>query len=169
MKKKDLVHIGTFGKVVGLKGHLKILMLTSDFDTFRSLKPFYNESGKNIIDFISLKINGKKLTGLLKDINSRNLAEAFQGKKIFSERKNLFKTKKKLFYVPDLINCEVRNQKKLLLGKVMNIKDFGAGNLLNVKSSQSKFFFIPMNDENIKKIDIKNKLIIVNPIKGILD
>jgi len=41
--------------------------------------------------------------------------------------------------------------------------------LIYIKNKKNKNFFIPINNENIIKIDSNKKLVIVNPIKGILD
>jgi len=55
------------------------------------------------------------------------------------------------------------------LGKIKDIKNFGAGDLFEIKNSEKNNFYIPMNDDNVVKIDIKKKQIIVNPITGLLD
>ena len=64
---------------------------------------------------------------------------------------------------------EVKTSKNSLLGNIINIDNFGAGDLIKIKKTNNKSFYIPMNEENIVKVDIKNKLVIVNPIKGILN
>ena len=56
-----------------------------------------------------------------------------------------------------------------MLGKVINIDNFGAGDLINIQQPNGNNFYIPMNKENVVKIDIKNRLLIVNPINGILN
>ena len=59
--------------------------------------------------------------------------------------------------------------KKNILGVVENIKNFGAGDLIEVKNIPKKNFYIPMNSENVISIDINSKNIVVDPIKGWLD
>ena len=41
MKKKELVHVGTFGQPQGLKGDIKINIFTSSFESFKMLKNFF--------------------------------------------------------------------------------------------------------------------------------
>ena len=120
-------------------------------------------------NFQYLKINKNKLTGKLKKCNSINYAEKLNSKKIFIDKNNLPKTNKNQFYVFDLINCKVKTINNNLLGNIINIDNFGAGDLIKIKKTNNKSFYIPMNDENIVKVDIKKKLVIVNPIEGILD
>ena len=169
MKKKQLFHIGTFGKPVGLKGEIKIIMHNLEFNTFKSLNTYLLDEESMFWDFQYLKINKNKLTGKLKKCNSIDYAEKLNSKKILIDRNNLPRNEKNQFYIFDLINCKVKTPKNSLLGNIINIDNFGAGDLIKIKKTNNKSFYIPMNDENIVKVDIKKKLVIVNPIKGILN
>ena len=169
MKKKQLFHIGTFGKPVGLKGEIKIIMLNLEFNTLKSLNTYLLDEETMFWDFQYLKISNNKLTGKLKKCNSINCAEKLNRKRIFIDRNNLPKNEKNRFYIFDLINCKVKTSKNSLLGYIINIDNFGAGDLIKIKKSNNKSFYIPMNEDNIIKVDIKKKLVIVNPIKGILN
>ena len=73
------------------------------------------------------------------------------------------------FYVSDLIDCKVQTKNNKFLGTIINIDNFGAGDLINIKKSNGKTFYIPMNEENVIDINIKKRIIIVSPIKGIVD
>ena len=171
MKKKQLIHIGTFGKPVGLKGEIKITMHNFEFNKFnsKSLSSYLADETNVFWNFQYLKINNNKLTGKLKNCNSINCAEKLNGKKIFIDINNLPKNKKNQFYVFDLIDCEVKTSKNIFLGNIINIDNFGAGDLIKIKKDNNKSFYIPMNEDNVVKVDIKKKLIIVNPIKGIIN
>ena len=52
---------------------------------------------------------------------------------------------------------------------MLRIDNFGAGDLIYLKKNNAKSYYIPMNSENIVKIDDDKKIIIVNPIKGMID
>ena len=171
MKKKQLFHIGTFGKPVGLKGKIKIIMYNFEFNKFKSksLSSYLIDEAGVFWDFQYLKTNNSKLTGKLKKCDSINCAEKLNGKKIFIDINHLPKNKKNQFYIFDLINCEVKTSKNILLGNIIDIDNFGAGDLIKIKKDNNKSFFIPMNEDNVVKVDLKKKLVIVNPIKGILN
>ena len=169
MKNKQLIHVGTFGKPVGLKGEIKIIVHNFEFNEFKSLSSYFLDEVAVIWDFKYLKINKNKLTGKLKKCDSINCAEKLNGKRIFIDINHLPKNKKNQFYIFDLINCKVKTSKGCVLGNIIKIDNFGAGDLAEVKKTNNKSFYIPMNEDNIVKIDIKKKLMIVNPIKGILN
>jgi len=171
VKKKQLFHIGTFGKPVGLKGEIKIIMYNFEFNKFKSksLSSYLVDEADAFLNFQYLKIYRKILIGKLKNCNSINCAEKLNGKKIFIDINHLPKNIKNQFYIFDLINCEVKTSKNILLGNIIDIDNFGAGDLIKIKKDNNKSFFIPMNEDNVVKVDLKKKLVIVNPIKGILN
>lgn len=169
MKIKQLVHVGSFGRPFGLKGDIKIIVDTFEFDTIKSMSSYLLNEGGSVWNFQYLKIGKDKLIGKFHDCDSRNCVEKLNGKKIFIDKGNLPKIEKNQFYVFDLINCKVKTINNKLLGNIINIDNFGAGDLINIKKKNNQSFYIPMNEDNIVKIDTKKKLVIVKPIKGILD
>ena len=169
MENKQYIHIGTFGKPIGLKGYIKINIHLNSIDFFKSLDSFLDEDGKDIWVFESLKEQGKKIIGKLSECDNRDCALALMGRKIFICKKKFPKIKDNQFYIFDLIGSEVLTQNENLIGEIINIDNFGAGDLINIKNKQGKTIYIPMNEENVVKVDIKKRFVIVNPVKGILD
>ena len=169
MKKNDLVHVGTFGQPQGLKGDIKINILTSSFESFKILKNYCMQDGKTILHFTALRKIGKKNIASLKGCENRNAALDYKGKYIFSSKENFSEIGEDEYYVIDLIGCTIFNAEKESLGIVIDIKNFGAGDLIEIKRDSKKKFYIPMNDDNIISVNILEKKIIVNPMKGLLD
>ena len=67
-----------------------------------------------------------------------------------------------------MIGFSVKTKNKNNLGKVKSIKNFGAGDLIEVLQQNKKTFFLPMNKENIKEVNLVTKIILIDPIKGII-
>ena len=84
-------------------------------------------------------------------------------------KENFSKIDEGEYYVIDLIGCNVFNLENESLGSVVNIKNFGAGDLIEITCDSKKNFYIPMNDDNLISVNILEKKIIVNPMKGLLD
>ena len=169
MRKNNLVHVGTFGQPQGLKGDIKINILTSSFESFKILKNYFMQDGKTILHFTALRKIGKKNIASLEGCIDRNAALDYKGKYIFSSKENFSKINEDEYYVIDLIGCDVFNAEKESLGVVFDIKNFGAGDLIEITSGSKKNFYIPMDDENLISVNIIEKKIIVNPMKGLLD
>ena len=55
---------------------------------------------------------------------------------------------------------------RLIVG--ISVDNFGAGDLIETIYKENNIY-IPLNDENVLSVNIENKKIIVNPIKGIIN
>ena len=168
MSKSSLVHVGTFGSPIGLKGEIKVTMLTSSFESFKMLKVYFNEDASEKWNFIKMRTLNKNLLVHPHDCNNKDDAEKFRGKKIFSQSSTLPKTNIDEYYFKDLIGCSIFMLNGKKIGNVVSVEDFGASDLLETKIN-NKTFYIPMNKDNLVSVNLDKKEIIVNPIKGIID
>ena len=168
MNKLNFVHVGTFGAAIGLKGEIKINLLTSTIDVFKSLDHYYNFDQSIKWKFDSIIMRQEKCVALPSHCKNRNDAEELKNQKIFSFKENFPSTKSNEYFVSDLVGSEIRHENGNFLGKVISVDNFGAGDLLETMY-KDKIFYIPLNDDNILSVDLEKKIIIVNPIKGIID
>ena len=66
---------------------------------------------------------------------------------IYSSKKNFPEARENEYYISDLIGCKIILKKNNKPGEVTGVKNFGAGDLLEVKFD-NKFVLIPFNKEN---------------------
>ena len=168
MNKLDLVHVGTFGVAVGLKGEIKINLLTSSLEVFKSLNPYYNFDRSIEWKFDSIVMRQEKCIAHPSHCKSRVDAEELKSKKIFSLKEKLPYTNADKYYVSDLVTCNVQHENGEFIGEVISVENFGAGDLLETMYKNKKIY-IPLNNDNVVCINIEKKIVIVNPIKGIID
>jgi len=168
LTKLKFIHVGTFGGPVGLKGEVKLIFLTKDFKFFRDLNEYFDETFSKFYVFKNMRLKINKLIVHPTDCYNRNDAENLKGRKIFSKSYNFPKLKKNEYYVKDLIGFSVDLENGKNIGKVINVENFGACDLIKVKKNH-KNFYIPMNKENLVSIKKNRKKIIVNPIEGIIN
>ena len=169
MFRNQFIHIGTFGKPVGLKGEIKINMLTDSMHFFQQLRPFFAEDQYTIWDLQLIRMSKEKMIGKLKNHITRTSVEQLYRKKIFADRKKFPKTKTGEFYIIDLLDCKIQLKNNKIVGYINRIDNFGAGDLINVKPLKGNDFYIPMNKDNIVSIDLKKNIVVIHPIKGILN
>ena len=168
MSELNFVHVGTFGAAIGLKGEIKINLLTSSFSVFKSLDHYYNFDQSTEWKFDFIKIRNEKCVALPSHCRNRDDAENLKNQRIFASKGNFPKTKSNEYYVNDLIGSKVVHKNGNFIGNVITVDNFGAGDLLEINFRGDKIY-IPLNDDNVISINIENKSIIVNPIKGIID
>ncbi len=167
MNKSNFVHVGTFGSVIGLKGEIKINLLTSSIDVFKLLKQYYNFDKSINWKFDYIVMRKEKCVALPSHCKNRSHAEELKNQKIFSFKENFPPIKSNEYFVNDLISCEIRHENGTTLGNVFSVDNFGAGDLLETIYKEKKIY-IPLNDDNVLSVDLEQKIIIVNPISGIL-
>jgi len=126
LSKSVLVHIGTFGAVIGLKGQIKINLLTTSIDVFKSIGHYYNSDQTFEWKFHSISKRKDKCIVHPVNCNTRDEAEELKNMKIFSLKENFPLIGSNEYYVSDLIKCKIEHQNGELIGEVISVDNFGA-------------------------------------------
>jgi len=168
LSNKDIILVGQFGSPLGLKGEIKVNMMTTSFEVFKNLKNYYNFDGSVAWNFKNILFKNNKCVVQVEKYFSREDVLGLKGQKIFSNKKFFPKTKDNEFYINDLIECMIFLKDNTSIGKVLSVQNFGAGDLLEVKYN-TKLILIPFDKTNILSVNINKKEIIADPIPGILD
>ena len=72
-------------------------------------------------------------------------------------------------YQSDMIGCEVVDAGGRPIGVVIDFQETGGTPLLEVKTTEGRELLIPFANSICTKIDLENKLIVVDPPEGLLD
>ena len=163
------IHAGTIIGAVGIKGYVRVKPFFSDIKNISNIEIFTNEKNIKSYEMHFIRSHNKNIVVKFNNINDRNQAERLIGAKLFINKDNLTPLKEGEYYLSDLIGFSVKTKNKNNLGKVKSIKNFGAGDLLELINTNKKTFYIPQNKDNVVNIDIQRKEIIVNPILGLFD
>ena len=75
---------------------------------------------------------------------------------------------KNYYHFYELESCDVYDKDGNKLGHVKKVEEYPAQITLRVKTSNGKEFQVPFVDAFIRKVDIKNKKIVINLIEGML-
>ena len=73
------------------------------------------------------------------------------------------------FYYKDLRGLQITIEGSIQKGIVNDVVNFGSGDILEVSLDDSKAtIYIPFNKDNVSKIDLAKRTIILTPLKGLL-
>jgi 16S rRNA processing protein RimM len=72
------------------------------------------------------------------------------------------------FYFQDIIGCTMVTSEGEEIGKVVEILTPGANDVWVVKGSKGKEVLIPYIEDIVKKVDIEEKMIVIEPMEGLL-
>ena len=162
------MHVGTFGAPVGLKGEIRINCLTKTIEVFKSLNEYFNFDQSIKWNFDKMLIRNNKLLVQPNGYSNRNDVELLRNEKIYSYKNNFFQKVLNNYDLNDFLNCKINLVSGEHIGDVIAIENFGAGDLIET-NYKNKNIYIPLNYENVVSVDLKTKVIIINPIKGILE
>ena len=133
LKDKKII-LGTITSSYGLRGYFKVLSFTEQPKQLINYSPLFISEEK----IIKLKIKYLKKNILIcssSNINSKNDVDTILKENIYTYRSNFPKINE--FYHVDLIGMKVKNFDKVI-GKVVALYNFGAGEILEVKNSINK-------------------------------
>ena len=154
----------------GLRGQLKVDVYLEDLTLLHTPGIFLVGDSllKRKIKF--LKVLKKSMWVVsIADISSRDQADQLRGQFIFLEKKYLPSLMTNEFYYEDLKGLRVKIDGKQQKGFVNEVYNFGSGDILEVSLDGSESaVYIPFNKDNVSKIDVINRKILLTPIKGLL-
>ena len=162
--------IGKIVNIHGVKGEVKVVPLTDDPKRFDKLKSAYISSAISE-DMQKYNFEGVKhhKTFILLKINDANEAEKFKDKFIIINREDAVKLPEDSFFICDLINCEVYDEKANKLGILVDILQTGSNDVYIVRGENKKEILIPALKSVVKEVSIENKKITVELPQGLID
>ena len=150
--------IGKFVKVHGIKGELKLYPYTDDMDNLSKVKKLFLDDKLSFgLKVTSCKFQGKMLIFKFQNINS---IDVYIPKEDISDIEDTY-------YIEDLIGCEVFEENGNLLGNITDVFNTGANDVYEIDVNQKKVY-IPAIKQVIKNVDIKNKKVVIELMKGLI-
>ena len=165
----EYLSIGQIINTHGFRGEVKVFPLTDDISRFEKLKEVYVEENDGIVKYKveSVKFLSSTVSVKLKGVDSEEAANKLRGFYIKVDRKSAVKLPKDTYFICDLIDLEVYDEKGLLLGTVKDVLQTGSNDVYVIQSS-GKDILIPALKDIVKKIDLENKKILVEMPEGLI-
>ena len=154
-----------------MQGQIKVDVYLEDLKLLRTLKVFFlgNSLLKTKIKF--LKSSRKSIwIASIAETNNKEQAEDLKGQLIFLEKRCLPKLLANEFYYEDLKGLQIKIDGSIQKGIVKDVFNFGSGDVLEVSlDDKEATIYIPFDRDNVGRIDLNNKEILLTPIKGLLN
>jgi len=139
----------------GIQGHVKIKCFLEDPADFKRYSPYHNEAGEEAYRVVRvLSQNKDMLIIALEDIKDRNQAERLKGTKLMLSREHLPGLEQDTFYHADLMGLAILSSIDEAFGKVHALYNFGAGDILEIETTQGKLVMIPFTHDIVPDVDI---------------
>ncbi len=159
------LRVGFIKKPHGLKGELKVLPLTDNLHRFKKLKKIFLSNNTNKeIDIEYTKVNKDELILKIIGVDTKEKAELLRGLDLLIPREQGVKLNQWEYYSQDIIGLEVFFENKKI-GEVVDITNFGAGDLIEIQTDNNSIFY-PFSKDYILSVEIDDKKIHISEYDG---
>ena len=158
-----LIAVGKIVNVHGIKGVVKIKPYLTHGKDLPQFNPLTDKTGKKSFEVSISGTQGECLLANLKGITTREVAEQFKGLELYTDRSKLPTTESNEFYCCDLVGMTVIKD-GVEFGKVVSVMNFGAGDILEIKTMKGKQLDFAFSKKTFPRVDTtKKELEIVIP------
>lgn len=158
------VLVGRFGAAHGVRGEIRLQSFTQNPGSIGKFKPLTDAAGVRVFVLKALRPQRDNLfIAQVQGCEDRNAAEALTNAELYFERAKFPKAAKDEFYVADLIGLAAVRDDGEAMGVVIDIANYGAGDLLEIRPPHGDTILIPFTRANVPEIDFDARRVVVCP------
>ena len=161
--------IAQIGAAHGVRGEVRVKLFSDDPEALTHYGVLSNADGSRRFQIESSRLSKNVYVCRIKDLKDRNEAESLNGVKLYIDRDQLPELDEEEFYHSDLIGLDARLEDGTVLGSIIGIPDFGAGDLLDIAPKKGKGFYLPFTLAVVPHVDVAGGYVTVVPPEGWLD
>jgi 16S rRNA processing protein RimM len=165
------IRVAKIGAAHGIRGEVRLFVDADDPLAVKKLGALEDETGSQRFKIAALREANGHLIVRFDGIADRNAAERLTNLELFVPRERLPKQKDaNTFYQADLVGLRVESKDGAALGTVAAIRNFGAGDLLEIAPmTGGETFMIPFVERFVPTVDIKGARVVVDPPDGTVE
>ena len=163
------VALGVLTGAHGVRGLVRLKSFATEPKSIADYGPLEDEAGTRRF---ALTLKGGTRDALIAEIagvTTRDAAEALRGTSLYVRRELLPETDAEEFYHADLVGLDVRLKDGARFGQVRAVRNFGAGDSLEIERDAGGDILVPFNRATVPTIDVAQGFVVLDPPLGLLD
>ncbi|HMQ31951.1 MAG TPA: ribosome maturation factor RimM [Chloroflexaceae bacterium] len=168
----DLLLIGQIAGPFGVKGQLKLKAFTDRPDHIaRKVRTLYLQLGPERAEHTLTRLHEHKpglLLLSLKGVATRDAADELRGAEVYIRASDAAPLAEDEYYLHELVGLEAVTADGQPLGKVREVLETGAGEVLVIARPGQPDALVPMVRDFIARLDIPGGQVVISPIEGLL-
>lgn len=159
----ERILVGAIAGAHGVRGEVRIKSFTDDPVAVAAYGPLSDESGQKRFDLV---VTGRTKGGVIARIDGvadRTAAEALRGLRLYVSRSALPAANDDEYYRIDLIGLTVELADGTRYGRITNVDDYGAGDILEIERADGTTELLPFTDRIVPTVDIAARRVVVDP------
>ena len=167
----ELFYIGRIVNAHGIKGEVRIMLVSDDPQRFDELEQAYiifddNNDKKKLYNIESVRYHKQFVLVKFEGIDDRDAALRLRNGEVKVEEG--LELGKNEYYYKDIILIDVYSDEGKFLGQITDILTTGANDVYEV-SNEGKSFLIPAIRECVKSVDLNENKMIIHIMEGLFD
>jgi 16S rRNA processing protein RimM len=166
------VVMAQFGAAHGVRGEIRLKSFTEDPLKIADYGPLEAEDGRAFVISAARPAAGPAsdmLVVAVEGVTTRDHAEALNGLELSVPRDRLPAPDSDEFYHADLVGLAVSMKDGTAAGTVVAVRNFGAGDLIEVAPSRGPTFLVPFTRDIVPDVDLAAGRLVIDPPPGLLD
>ncbi|HLT76598.1 MAG TPA: ribosome maturation factor RimM [Ferrovibrio sp.] len=148
----------------GIRGEVRVKTFTGDPEAIGDYGPLSDAKAERQFRLKVRRIaKGDVVIAAIQGIADRNAAEALKGTELYVPRDALPEAGDGEFYYADLVGLQAFATDGRLLGPVVAVHNFGAGDMLEVKPEGRASVMVPFTDDAVPEVDVDGGKVTVDP------
>ncbi len=162
--------LGKVRKPHGLKGDLSIVSYAESPLIFKRLRRIFLKNANSpplSFDIIRYREHGKYILLRLRNILTRDEAEAWKGANILVPRRDIPVEEGEIFFA-DIIGCRVFLPDGTKVGTIKDVKRYPQ-EIWEIEDKGGNEILFPAREEFVQRLDVENGEIVIIPPSGLLE
>jgi len=171
MRKEECFYLGKIVRKYSFKGEVLIKLDTDEPELYKELESVFVDFNNNLIPFF-IQQSGLHKSTLLRvrfdDVDTEEKADEIIGLEVYLPLNFLPELDDDQFYYHEIIGFTAEDVNFGKIGVVKGVNDSAAQALFEIQRDGIQIL-IPLNDDFIKKVDKKNKVLLLDTPEGLID
>jgi 16S rRNA processing protein RimM len=158
-----LIPLGIFGAPHGVKGQVRVKSYTQDPMAIGAYGALTDGAGRRSFALTGLRsLKDDLIVVGVAGVTSRDAAARLNGVELFARREQLPPPADDEFYHQDLIGLEAVTREGVMLGRVVALHNFGAGDIVEIApAAGGDTFMLPFTKAVAPWVDLQAKRIVI--------
>jgi 16S rRNA processing protein RimM len=161
MTGERLLLVGRVAGAFGVKGEVRITAYTDDPVALVRYRQLMRADGSPALTLTGGRAQKGALVGRADEIVSREDAEALRGLELYVSRDALPAPEEDEFYLADLIGLAAVDPDGAPIGRIKDVRNFGAGDLLEIAPATGPSWWSPFTREAVPEVRIADGVVVV--------
>lgn len=158
--------LGRILRAHGIRGELLLATYTGAPEAIGDYGPLSDEAGTRTYDITVVRITPKGVIARVKGVPDRTAAEKLKGIDLYVDRARLPEPDDGEYYHEDLVGLAAVSPDGAVIGEIVSVQNFGAGDLLEIRLANSKRTeLVPFTNAFVPEVDIAaSRAVVVMPV-----